>query len=116
MLDVLLPEKMMRPISIRAAGEQRASRRRARRRAARATAEQPTAPLPVEAIALALRAGSVSPSAGIESLDLDFAVERVREAGGPIDRASYSCSCGYVFSAAVTTTVSCPNCGCGQAW
>ncbi len=41
---------------------------------------------------------------------------RVREAGGPIDRASYTCSCGYVFRASVSTSVSCPHCGADQAW
>jgi hypothetical protein len=41
---------------------------------------------------------------------------RARESGGPIDNAQYSCSCGYVFSAAVTTSVACPHCGTGQAW
>jgi rubrerythrin len=46
----------------------------------------------------------------------DPAVERVREAGGPIDRASYSCACGYLFSASVSTSVSCPHCGAEQAW
>jgi hypothetical protein len=47
-------------------------------------------------------------------LDLDAA--RVREAGGPLDQAQYTCSCGYVFDAAVSTTVACPNCGDNQAW
>lgn len=46
----------------------------------------------------------------------DPVVARVREAGGPVDRASYSCECGYVFCAPVSTTVSCPHCGAGQAW
>jgi hypothetical protein len=46
----------------------------------------------------------------------DLAVARVREAGGPVDRASYSCSCGYLFSASVSTSVSCPHCGADQAW
>ncbi len=46
----------------------------------------------------------------------DPAVQRVREAGGPVDRASYSCQCGYMFSAAVSTTVVCPHCGADQAW
>ena len=41
---------------------------------------------------------------------------RMRESGGPDDRAMYTCSCGYVFEADVTTTVTCPHCGCGQAW
>jgi len=41
---------------------------------------------------------------------------RVREAGGPEDHASYTCSCGMVFAAPVSTSVSCPRCGTGQAW
>lgn len=36
---------------------------------------------------------------------------------GPVqDNAVYNCSCGYVFEAAVSTSVDCPHCGCGQAW
>gem|GEM_PF-3709249 len=46
----------------------------------------------------------------------DPAVQRVREAGGPVDQATYSCECGYQFSAPVSTTVHCPHCGLGQAW
>lgn len=46
----------------------------------------------------------------------DPAVRRVREAGGPTDRASYTCACGLLFSADVSTTVTCPHCGTGQAW
>ena len=41
---------------------------------------------------------------------------RVRQAGGPDDRASYTCCCGYVFSAQVSASVECPHCGAGQAW
>jgi len=41
---------------------------------------------------------------------------RVREAGGPIDLASYTCACGYLFRAAVSTSVACPHCGGEQAW
>jgi hypothetical protein len=41
---------------------------------------------------------------------------RVREAGGPEDRASYTCPCGMAFSALVSTSVSCPRCGTDQAW
>jgi len=44
------------------------------------------------------------------------AEQRVRESGGPEDRAFYTCSCGYAFDAAVTTSVTCPHCGAGQAW
>jgi hypothetical protein len=46
----------------------------------------------------------------------DPAVQRVREAGGPVDRASYACMCGYLFSASVSTSVMCPHCGTDQAW
>lgn len=46
----------------------------------------------------------------------DPAVERAREAGGPVDRASYACACGCQFRAPVSTTVSCPHCGADQAW
>jgi hypothetical protein len=47
---------------------------------------------------------------------VDIAAQRVRDAGGPIDRASYSCECGLLFEAKVSTTVECPHCGAGQAW
>lgn len=43
-------------------------------------------------------------------------VGRARGAGGPQDRATYTCSCGCCFDAPVSTTVSCPHCGAGQAW
>ncbi|HEV2975256.1 MAG TPA: hypothetical protein VGX69_09725 [Solirubrobacteraceae bacterium] len=46
----------------------------------------------------------------------DLAVQRVRTAGGPLDEASYACSCGYVFRAPVSTTVACPHCRAQQAW
>lgn len=32
------------------------------------------------------------------------------------DRATYNCSCGYVFSHDVSTSVACPHCGDAQAW
>jgi hypothetical protein len=41
---------------------------------------------------------------------------RARESGGPIDNAQYSCACGLVFDAAVSTSVACPHCGTDQAW
>jgi rubrerythrin len=44
------------------------------------------------------------------------AERRLRDAGGPDDRETYTCSCGYVFEAQVTAGVACPNCGGGQAW
>ena len=46
----------------------------------------------------------------------DLAVERVRNAGGPLDEASYACACGFVFRAPVSTTVACPHCRATQAW
>jgi predicted Zn-ribbon and HTH transcriptional regulator len=47
---------------------------------------------------------------------VDRAAQRVRDAGGPIDEASYTCSCGFVFRAPVSTTVACPHCRATQAW
>ncbi|HWE11000.1 MAG TPA: hypothetical protein VG325_16755 [Solirubrobacteraceae bacterium] len=41
---------------------------------------------------------------------------RRREAGVPQDHAIYSCQCGFVFEAAVSTSVDCPHCGGAQAW
>ena len=39
-----------------------------------------------------------------------------RQGGASQDQALYSCSCGYVFNAAVSTSVGCPHCGGTQAW
>jgi hypothetical protein len=39
-----------------------------------------------------------------------------RRGGGPQDEALYSCSCGFVFRAPVTTAISCPHCATEQAW
>jgi rubrerythrin len=41
---------------------------------------------------------------------------RMRDSGGPDDRAVYTCSCGYLFEAPVTASVTCPHCGSPQAW
>jgi hypothetical protein len=69
-----------------------------------AIAERPAAqPTPVQAHAAAATVH-------------DTMVARVRSAGGPIDNASYTCACGYVFAASVSTTVACPHCGAEQAW
>jgi len=47
----------------------------------------------------------------------EFADERrLRNSGGPDDTATYNCACGYVFSAHVSTSVTCPHCGGDQAW
>jgi hypothetical protein len=42
--------------------------------------------------------------------------QRVREAGGPEDRAHYTCSCGMAFTADVSASVACPHCGVEQVW
>jgi hypothetical protein len=57
-----------------------------------------------------------APALGHDVLEPDPAVRRTREAGGPEDQAHYSCTCGYVFEADVSTSVACPHCGCQQAW
>jgi predicted Zn-ribbon and HTH transcriptional regulator len=44
------------------------------------------------------------------------AASRRREGGAPQDQAVYSCSCGFVFEAHVSTSVGCPHCGGTQAW
>ena len=42
--------------------------------------------------------------------------ERNQRANVSQDAALYACACGYVFKAAVTTSVGCPHCGTDQAW
>jgi len=59
--------------------------------------------------------GSPSPTPPEPEADLTDE-RRMRESGGPDDRAVYTCSCGYVFEADVSTSVTCPHCGTGQAW
>ena len=45
-----------------------------------------------------------------------LARERNKRANVSEDTATYSCGCGYVFTAPVSTTVGCPHCGSDQAW
>jgi hypothetical protein len=48
---------------------------------------------------------------------LAIAVARMRRlAVAPQDQAMYTCNCGYVFAAEVSTSVGCPYCGVAQAW
>ena len=42
--------------------------------------------------------------------------ERNQRANLPQDAALYTCGCGFIFTAPVTTSVGCPHCGCAQAW
>lgn len=44
------------------------------------------------------------------------AERRMRDAGGPDDRACYSCRCGFFFEAPVSASVRCPHCDDVQAW
>lgn len=63
------------------------------------------------------------PPAGVESSDRALPdphainVRRRRRAEvAPQDQAMYTCQCGYVFAAEVSTSVGCPHCGGAQAW
>jgi len=53
-----------------------------------------------------------------DTIPTRVAAERrdARRGGGPLDRALYTCACGYAFTAPVSTSVACPHCGTGQAW
>ena len=42
--------------------------------------------------------------------------QSARRAAACDDKAFYACSCGYAFTASVSTTVGCPHCGTAQAW
>jgi rubrerythrin len=48
--------------------------------------------------------------------DEHVAERRHRASVAPEDVAHYVCSCGFQFQASVSTSVSCPHCGTGQAW
>jgi hypothetical protein len=61
-------------------------------------------------------ADSPAPPAAPTAGDGLFDERRLRESGGPDDRAQYACTCGYVFQADVSTSVACPHCGTAQAW
>jgi len=51
-----------------------------------------------------------------ETTETTGAMRRRREAGGSEDHAVYTCQCGFVFEALVSTSVDCPHCGGSQAW
>jgi hypothetical protein len=93
-------------------GERRARRTRGAHRATSAQADIVAASADIVAASPIIAAWVPERSAA----GPDVAAQRVREAGGPTDLASYSCACGYLFAAAVTTTVACPHCGTTQAW
>lgn len=87
-------------------------RDRSHERAERRGHERRTRSRRVEARQQAAEPAAVTQPAG----ERDPAVERARMAGGPLDTAVYTCGCGYLFDAPVSTTVACPHCGCDQAW
>ncbi len=70
----------------------------------------------LEPLATAPQADGTTPEPSAAMHEADIAAQRVREAGGPTDLATYACECGYLFAASVTTTVGCPHCGTPQAW
>jgi hypothetical protein len=41
---------------------------------------------------------------------------RPRRTDPPQDTAFYTCTCGFAWTGAVTTSVGCPHCGTAQAW
>jgi hypothetical protein len=51
-----------------------------------------------------------------QPVDEHLAERRHRACVTPEDTALYGCSCGFQFQAPVSTSVSCPHCGTGQAW
>jgi hypothetical protein len=97
----------MRPSLLHPIGERRHARRARRGHLA--------APAPESDLAAHEPRGAVRDSNILPQWS-DTAAQRVREAGGPTDQASYACQCGYLFAAAVSTTVECPHCGTSQAW
>lgn len=46
----------------------------------------------------------------------DAVEARMRISSAPQDLAHYGCACGYLFTARVATSVTCPHCGAAQAW
>jgi hypothetical protein len=65
---------------------------------------------------LPFRRPRLSPPAGGERTVALSRTHAARRASGCDDKAFYACSCGYAFTASVSTTVGCPNCGTAQAW
>lgn len=55
-------------------------------------------------------------AAPAQPVDEHLAERRHRDSVAPDDTALYGCCCGFQFQAPVSTSVSCPHCGTGQAW
>lgn len=62
------------------------------------------------------RKRTASPSRTVNVTEARRRDNVARASGGPLDSALYKCDCGSEFTAAVTTSVLCPQCGTGQAW
>jgi hypothetical protein len=63
-----------------------------------------------------LRRDPRTPSESGLSAEPRLRVSDQRGGDRPQDEATYRCGCGYVFTAAVSTSVGCPYCGDAQAW
>jgi hypothetical protein len=74
---------------------------------------EPASPGPAAAPAPAPAAPAAAPE---QPVDEHLAERRHRASVTPEDMALYGCSCGFQFQAPVSTSVSCPHCGTGQAW
>ncbi|MFZ1993637.1 MAG: hypothetical protein WAU75_05970 [Solirubrobacteraceae bacterium] len=61
-------------------------------------------------------ARNAAPQAAVSAEHSTSGTRRRREAGGLQDEAVYTCQCGFVFHAPVSTSVGCPHCGGAQAW
>jgi hypothetical protein len=57
-----------------------------------------------------------APTTAPEQTETTGVAQRRREAGVSEDHAVYTCQCGFVFEALVSTSVDCPHCGGSQAW
>jgi hypothetical protein len=62
------------------------------------------------------QASTLTSDAAVTTQTTTAAMRRRREAGISQDAAMYTCSCGFVFKALVSTSVDCPHCGGAQAW
>ena len=62
------------------------------------------------------RTRASAPEHGDRQAKAQTRAQASRRASGCEDRALYMCSCGYAFTASVSTTVGCPHCGSAQAW
>jgi hypothetical protein len=82
-----------------------------------APATLPTSPPPAEPGLPPAARQKVKPPAAT-SAGSEVSRERGTCSGRPLtnDEAVYSCQCGFVFEAPVSTSVGCPHCGGTQAW